>query len=75
MSTMPLWLPRHLSGAGLHTAVRSQKAVTAHFTSEQLLPFGFAERHRDPGGFTVHVIRSLVMDEVPDQTIPQRYTT
>ena len=26
------------------TAVQSQKAITAHFTSKQLLPFRFAEQ-------------------------------
>ena len=31
---------------GICTAVQSQKAVSAHFTSEQILPFGFAERYR-----------------------------
>ena len=31
-----------------HTAVRSQKAVTAYFSSKQILPFGFAERHTWP---------------------------
>ena len=25
------------------SAVQSQKAVSAHFTSEQIMPFGFAE--------------------------------
>ena len=29
-----------------HTALQSQKAVTAYLKSEQLLPFGFARRHR-----------------------------
>ena len=32
------------------TALKSQKAVSAYFTSEQILPFGFAEqnsRHLD----------------------------
>ena len=27
-----------------YTAVQSQKAVSAHFTSKQILPFGFAEQ-------------------------------
>ena len=27
------------------TAVQSQKAVSAHFTSKQILPFGFAEHY------------------------------
>ena len=27
------------------TAVQSQKAVSAYFTSEQILPFGFAEQY------------------------------
>ena len=27
-----------------HAALRSQKAVTAHFKGEQLLPFGFARQ-------------------------------
>ena len=30
----------------LYSAVQSQKAVTAYFSSEQLLPFVFAERYR-----------------------------
>ena len=29
-----------------HTTVQNLTVVTAHFTSEQLLPFGFAEQHR-----------------------------
>ena len=29
-------------GTVLHTAVQSQKAVPAYFTSKQILPFGFA---------------------------------
>ena len=37
------------SGRANHTAVQSQKAVTAHFSSEELLPFGFAEYHRCQG--------------------------
>ena len=44
---------RHGSHGGLHndlaphyTVVQSQKAVSAHFTSKQMLPFGFAERYK-----------------------------
>ena len=29
----------------VNTAVRSQKAVSAYFTSKQILPFGFAEQN------------------------------
>ena len=29
-----------------NTAVQSQKAVSAHFTSNQIVPFGFAEQNR-----------------------------
>ena len=29
----------------MYTAVQSQKAVTAYFSSKQLLPFGFAEQY------------------------------
>ena len=28
-----------------HSTVQSQKAVSAYFTSKQILPFGFAEQH------------------------------
>ena len=28
-----------------HTAMQSQKAVSAHSTSKQILPLGFAEQH------------------------------
>ena len=28
-----------------YSAVQSQKAVSAYFTSKQILPFGFAEQH------------------------------
>ena len=28
-----------------HTTVQSQKAVSAYFTSEQILPFSFAEQY------------------------------
>ena len=31
--------------AVIHTVVQNQKAVSAFFTSEQILQFGFAERH------------------------------
>ena len=30
-----------------YTAVQSQKAVSAHFTSKQILPFGFAQQYSD----------------------------
>ena len=29
----------------MYAAVQSQKAVSAYFTSKQILPFGFAEQH------------------------------
>ena len=31
---------------GIYTAVQIQKAVSAYFTSTQILPFGFAEQYR-----------------------------
>ena len=39
--------PRYklMSGIMRNTDVQTQKAVTAYFSSEQLLPFGFAEEH------------------------------
>ena len=48
--------------ADMSSALQSQKAVSAYFTSEQILPFGFAEQNRaarmgclrhTPGGVTV----------------------
>ena len=33
-------------GHRVHTAAQSQKAVSAYFTSKQILPFDFAEQHR-----------------------------
>ena len=39
-TVMMLWLLL------LHSAVQSQKAVSAYFTSKQILPFGFAGQHR-----------------------------
>ena len=30
-----------------NTAVQSQKAISAYFTSKQILPFGFAEQYPD----------------------------
>ena len=29
----------------IHTAVQSQKAISAYFTSNQILPFSFAEQY------------------------------
>ena len=35
----------HNSDGDYKTAVQSQKAVSAYFTSKQILPFGFAEQN------------------------------
>ena len=38
-----------------YIAVQSQKAVSAYFTSEQILPFGFAEQSRPTGVHKVSI--------------------
>ena len=38
-----------------YTAVQSQKAVSAHFASKQILPFVFAEQYTFPCGDTWQV--------------------
>ena len=38
-----------------YIVVQSQKAVSAYFTSEQILPFGFAEQSRPSGVHTVSI--------------------
>ena len=45
-------LARHLLYSYVYTALQSQKAVSAYFTSEQILPFGFAGQYT---AYTVHV--------------------
>ena len=43
MSQLHVYAPRST------TAVQSQKAVSAYFTSKQILPFGFAEQTSSTG--------------------------
>ena len=52
------WRSRHRHKPD-HTAVQSLKAVTAHFSSKQLLPFGFAERHTSHVCFSLYHVLSL----------------
>ena len=39
-----------------YTAVQSQKAVSAHFTSKQIPPFGFAEQNRPEKRIVICII-------------------
>ena len=42
------------------TAVQSQMAVSAYFTSKQILPFGFAEQNRPTNLFcTANIVENL----------------
>ena len=34
------------SGSVIYTVVQTQNVVSVHFTSEQKLPFGFAEQYK-----------------------------
>ena len=48
-----------------YSAVPSQTAVSAYFTSEQILPFGFAKQYSDPFRqiAEVHSITSRQVDK------------
>ena len=37
----------HLNSVLHYSGVQSQKAVSGYFTSQQILPFGFAEQYCD----------------------------
>ena len=54
-------LPGSLSLLSIHT-VQSQKAVTAHFTSKQLLPFGFVGQFRSTYHWLKQVQPSMTRD-------------
>ena len=51
-------LRKHFTGMLCHTdrntAVQSHKAVTAYFSSKQLLPFGFARQNSNWGKHKFH---------------------
>ena len=55
----------------MYTAVQSQKAVSAYFTSKQILPFGFAERYYVRENPVIYIITPTKLDQVAGIVMPR----
>ena len=54
-----------------YTAVKSQKAVSAYFTSKQILPFGFAEQFRgqvNQQDAAEHLFQDMILNSITFMT-------
>ena len=58
---VPLIYTGYWSNQQHSTAVQSQKAVSAHFTGEQILPFAFAEQNRRSWVLAWIFFRSIIL--------------